>query len=612
MYTLLLSTVLCFAAPVPQGQAQVSRPLQGSGTTLVFKRIVAADLDGSGSVDVAMVRDNQLDVVGDPATVGWATSTLGAVKDLAVMPGTDPLWRDTLVSVGANGIQEWSAFENVGPTGESAPVHPALISGTLWNGAKLVAVAAVPGEARPRIVGCMGNSRTIRTLQDLGQGYLDYELSFSPALDEDVKDVALVDYQGDGTPELTLLMATKARICNLPVQFLDPGPTQVTNVVTLTAPAGYTEACMTAGTYPATHADHGKQWLAVVCNSTGPQQYLTVIDYAGPHASILLLGQPATVAMVAGRWDDNDTPDLLLSNNSFNALWLLTNTNNTLSGAPTFDASNTNNPNKIVVTYPSQTTGVQSNQSTPALADIDNDGDLDVLHAVRSTSSLFVYWNGAKHEDDFRPTIGNEEPSALTAAPVINDCGWTSALGSKLSVTLPASWPSGATHLEVALFRKESIGSLTERVSAPSLRFPLPLSIPPGTTTYLVYPTLPSPTLSYPGEENPPSKKAKFENFYIVLVRAIGLNPTTGAVRYAFPGSFYGMETSAALPIPPAEESPNADWMHQLPSAGTPMQIYFNCCGCLMNGIGEQIGTITPLPDMPTPAEGPIVVTPPL
>jgi hypothetical protein len=607
MHASLLHALLLFAAPI-QSPPQGTIPLNGGVLNPLFKRICVGDFDRSGQPDAVFVRDNYLDIVGDPATFGWYTGELGSVRDVALLAAGGVVADDRVVSVGTSGVQEWRAFQQANGNGASAPTVTNLDpAGGEWVGSRRVATKVFAGEARPRIVGSMTNFRSVRILQDLGSGYNDHELSFSPAIDEDILDLAWVNYFNDSTPELSILTATKLRIYSVPLTLNPSGPTATTHVVTLTTPAGWTEECMTVGAYPAGHVDALKEWVAVVLNhSNGIQQYLTIVDYGGAHASILLQGNPDVTGMDAGPYDDNGTMDLLLSNNASNTLWILKDTNTASSGSPVFSVAP---ENKVVLTTYSTVTGTQNTQCTPALADFDNDGDLDVLTGVRSTASLFLSWNQKEEESKYRPSIIGVQPTGGVPAPQVQHCSPTSLL-AKLTVDPPETWPTDATHLEIAVFRKATINSTTERASAPSLRIPKAQVPAPETTPLLITRDFLNTVFSYPGPTySQPSDEGCFENFYLVYGRWINLNGD-GTVQTAYPVSWHGAEASIVPPEEGFDDSPNAEYLHAMAS-GSWLPLYYNCCEC-QSGIGNAIGTVTPLPAMPTPPGGPVVVTPPL
>jgi hypothetical protein len=491
---------------------------------------------------------------------------------------------DTLVTVGPNGAQEWSHFEQTLGSGKSIPTVLPL-PGADWLGAPLVATGWVTGESRPRIVGCMSDLRSIRTLRYSavagGWQYVDASIPLSPPLAADaiVVDLALVDFLGNGLPKLVILTRT-----SLSVYELSSGA----GVVQYTGNPGWTNVCMAVGS----EWDGGPEWVAVVVNHPdGIKQYLTTIDIGGPNPALYLQGDPRVVAMDAGSYKDEaglgstpGTVDLILSLDSTNKLWILLNEPN--ASGPAFSLSSTR---KLVLTYPSPSTGVQGNEATPVLEDADHDGDLDVLFPVRLTSSLHVNLNQQVIEDKQRPKIPVPGATTTTQVPSIYSAP-DSSLSLGVLVDPAGTVPSGATHLELAVFRKETISSKTERVSAWSVRIPLPL----GSAYHDL--ALPNPVPSPAGVlPLSPSNVARFENFFIVLKRYVKL--VNGDVVRAFPGSFHGLETSAF---------PNNElYMESFTPSVELKCFYGGCPGCQT---GDEIGTLTLLPSMPTPPDGPVIV----
>jgi hypothetical protein len=619
----LLPTLLLLALAPQQSQSHS----MDSTSTSPYKRTAVGDLDDDGLPDFVAVRDNKFTFVSALAAHSRATADLGSgVKDLALLSHTSSYARDTLVTVGTSGVQEWTNFENLDASSESAPIPSILTYSTAWTGAKKVTTRVFPSDTRPRVTGVMSDLRSVRVLRFNGTSWVDHELSFTVAIDEDIIDLAWVDYDREAPtprPELTVLTTTKMRIYSVPLTLNTQGATTATHAITFATQTGWTEECMAAGAYPASHPSLAlKEWVAVVVNhSNGVQQYLTVVDNTGPHGSTLLTTNPDVVAMDAAPYDGNDSMDLLLGNNATNTLWVLKNTSE--AGTPAFTV-NSQDPAKLeILTYESPVSGVQSNLAYPALADIDLDGDCDVLHAERWDSQLFIYRNPTANTT---PTLATPDLEHLTTSTSIYvDENWVRNLSA--SVAIPTVWPSSATHLEIASFRKADSGSSnTERISAPSFRF--------ARATYEgspeMYVTLPldDPALTYPDPDPcpaPPRNNGRFDNLYIYMLRFINVNPATGAVRWASGASFYGLEAQQGIdlptPAPPVIEYPsdNENFLLGLMTSEEPGYVVFLCDPCddcnqplIPTGIGNEIGTIAPLPGLPNPASGPIVVTPPL
>ena len=605
MHALLLNALLLFAAPI-QSPPQGTVPLGGTVFNPVFKRMCVADLDQSGQPDVVFVRDNKFEIIGDPATFGWYAGELGPVKDLALLPGGGLNAEDRIVTVGGNGVEEWSGFRCPDANSVFDPVATSLDGLPLqseWLNAKKVATDVFSGESRPRIVGAMSNLRSVRTLQCLDDSddlYSDHELSFSPAIDEDILDLAWVNYFNDSTPELTILTTTKMRIYSVPISLNSSGPTATTHVITLSAPTGWTEECMTVGSYPAGHLYESREWVAAVVNhSNGTQQYLSIIDFAGAHSSVLLQDtpngatdpvRPDVVAMDAGDYDGNGTMDLLLSNNASDSLWILQDTYTGSSGAPVFVAD-LDDPTKLFsLDTGSTVSGLQNTLSTPAFADLDNDGDLDVLTTVRATASLFMSWNQEVVESKWVPVLKPGLDANDVARP------WLMREGNALTLGALVEVPEGAPavndlFLQVAVFSKAAppTSTITERVGHQVAL--IDWDTISSEELVAVDCALHSPAYSYSAPYAHPYDEVKFENLYIVMVRYVAL--VNGTIRYTYPASFYGLEASTA--------NGNLDYILGLTEASPVLVGYQPCPSC---STGDELSTMTVMPTMPTPAQG--------
>jgi len=618
----LLSAVLLLALPVQQSSSQTYHSMD-STSTAAFKRTCVGDLDDDGMPDFAVVRDNKFTFVGELAGHPWATSDLGSgVKDLALLPRTSGSAHDSLVTVGTNGVQEWTGFDDLDAYYEAAPVPAMLTYSSAWYGAKRVTTRVFPSDTRPRIAAVMSDWRSVRVLRFNGTTWVDHQLSFSAAIDEDIIDLAWVDYDGgtNPVPELTLLTTTKLRIFSVPLNLNTQGATTATHLITYATLSGWTEECMAAGAYPANHPTNPlKEWVAVVVNhSNGVQQYLTTVDYTGVHGSTLLQSQgfnPDVVAMDVAPFDGNGSMDVLLGNNASNTLWVLKNTSE--SSTPAFTVDVTDSTKTEVLTYASPVSGVQSNLAYPLFADVDLDGDCDVLHPERWSSMLFIHRNSTIDAAGVSAAVYTPDKEHLTIGTSIQPDS-EGNLTFHASVAHPEVWPTGATHLEIAVFRKDSISAETGRTAVRVLRYskaqcqdpelggnPMPVEIP-----------LDDPDLVPPGSNPPPSAQARFDNFYIFLVRLVSVNPSTGAVRWASQGLFYGLEAQPGEPLaepdPPVIEEASDNELYLLSLMSQEVEagyVVFLCETC--QGIGNEIGTVAPLPDMPDPASGPLVIPPP-
>jgi hypothetical protein len=296
--------------------------------------------------------------------------------------------------------------------------------------------------------------------------------------------------------------------------------------------------------------------------------------------------------MDAGQYDNSHGMDLLLSNNASNTLWILKDLNAGTTGAPVFGVAESD---KIVLTTYSTVTGTQNTLSTPAFADVDNDGDLDVLTTVRSTASLFLSWNQSGDEEKLRPTfIGSPDHSGISRP-------WLTRNGSALTLGAIVDLPVGAPnvndlYLQVAVFQKaappqstvtDRIGQQVALIDWDTISTQATVDVDCG---------LHSPVYSYVPPYSTPSDEVRFENLYIVMVRLVALN-SSGGIRYAYPADFHGVEAAIG--------DGNMNYFLSLTEDDPCMVRYSPCTGC---STGDEVGTMTPLPTMPTPAEGPIVI----
>jgi hypothetical protein len=217
---------------------------------------------------------------------------------------------------------------------------------------------------------------------------------------------------------------------------------------------------------------------------------------------------------------------------------------------------------------------------------------------VRLTSELFVRWNKWIDDGTCKVLPLFEDPPVVSS-PWISPLPNTTTLKLELLVDAPSHSITDPEllerlYVEVAVFRKQTIGSETSRVADWTERKPWSAS----TSTYDFEVDLVTPTLSLLYPEG--SDKVRFENLYIVMERLVIRDENDTMTVRALQAAFHGVQTSLANP------NSNLLYLEDLQSDDSVSLAYVPCNGCL--GTGELVGTVTPLSVMPDPATGPIIV----
>lgn len=290
----------------------------------------------------------------------------------------------------------------------------------------------------------------------------------SHSLPNDGLDAAFVDWDGDGRLEVAVQTTARVRL------FERYGAA----IGNLNQPA------VEGSLLPFSEALRSGERLAWVLRpNQSPVQVLVIADSEGVSAPIGL-GGLGVVGIDAGDVDGDGNDDLALSLRSARELWLLRNQRS--PGQSEIDSFSLNEVSRVLVGEPN--TPAPNNFSTPVLADLDGDGDLDFLQAVEDEDVVVVQRNQEVLENlqRYRPALVTFEANEDFTAGFL-----------KIILGNPLQPPPGATHVEVVVWRRNDALSEPEQFALLREYYPIVPTVPleleltlPTTSLYFteVYP----------------------------------------------------------------------------------------------------------------------------
>ena len=122
----------------------------------------------------------------------------------------------------------------------------------------------------------------------------------------------------------------------------------------------------------------------------------------------------------------------------------------------------------------SETGFAPDNRATPTTADLDGDGDTDLFHAIQSSETAFVWNNTDTASAQTTPQLGSPTLFNFVARdPDDEDTLWDGYL--QLEIEDAPAIPAGATHLELFIWRKDVLETPTKATpeTGHAFRFPV-------------------------------------------------------------------------------------------------------------------------------------------
>jgi hypothetical protein len=343
-------------------------PLAGPQQYGIFKQSVSGDFDGDGLDDVIMRHGTKLHMLFAPGHWRVQIELPGDANDLAVLPATegDPA---SLVTVGSQGLLKL-VWDDASPSYWNST----LLVGGAWIGAKHMAVDASAPHA-PVVYGAKPGMRM----------RFDVEESQSDSVDvpgEQALDIQMVRFTGASSSlELAVMKANRLDVYH------------AWNDLQWT----YTTGDSTAVSHAFAPVKHSSldQLLWFIRGPSGTSEYLVSLEYDAPSEPAVswvqrnFSGLPEIVGCTSGDGDGDGDIDLLYSHKEEKTLVMLPNLGMDPDilfkqiPAGAFDHPASYVPGGGSASAP-------FNQAQPALTDIDNDGDLDIVFPVQEPGAIFV------------------------------------------------------------------------------------------------------------------------------------------------------------------------------------------------------------------------------
>lgn len=523
---LIVVAVLCGRAPaqtnwIPQETSWIGLAGQGA-----FSRACAGDFDADGFPDAAFLRGSQIVLGISPGSNPWSLPADYFANDFAILALEDG--RDAVIFVRSAGVYQ-------GTLSSSGAFTALALAQGAWANAKLVEVGDtdIGGNLTPVIVGVMSDLRTLRKLLPSSGEWSSSPISLSPALQSDAQEIALSDLNGD--QELELVIAAGS---TLAIYELDG------SLAASYSYSGYTTTGLAVG-----HMGDGSDWIAWTAVSGGTDCVLA-FDQGGLK-SMPSLGSVGVVSVASAEWTADGHSDLVLGLDEASAdFWVLTNTG---TNAPSFSTS----------AYTAFDIGsTQTNASQAAVADVDADGDEDLLCPVAGTSTAALCRNGKKNHHLLEALIvlGAEAIGDLLAIPheacsvaPVND-----SYTLQIRVSRPPSGEAAqATHVAYAAWKQSDPGNEPQR----SLWETDPVAVVPQLWTSVEVPVDIPIYLPDPGNHGCGQPGVTTTHIYYVELQLQERN-VSGALVREFPAKLLGVQTEGAM-------STNGEYLSGLKIAGT-------------------------------------------
>lgn len=394
--------------------------MPATGTT----RVVTGDFTGDLRADTCMLAGGSAYMAFGPAIYPAiqkipASILPATVLDFDFLPRTNG--PGVFVFLTTNGI-EVVTYAN------DDYLHEETVSTGGWSTAIALRVIDYGGSADPDIVGVASDGKTVLRIKDF-DGARVYDTSLAPVATS-ILELDRIDWTDDGDDEIAVRLATS-------VEILDTTGSVHTYTPTYAPVQMQTVSFRTA-------ADR----LAVVTDtSVAGQQDLNLIGH-GVSTTSTFLGTIDVTAMASADATGDGEGDLILVDRDDYVMPYLVNRYGTVPSQP-FLASD---PNAAFLITASAATATD-NRAEPVLADLDRDGDADLVVVLGDDNLLVVQRNNYKQEDDQWAQLGSgANDTLLNPSPSYNHT---------LEVLLvePRTDEIGFNAIELRLWRSPFLGS---------------------------------------------------------------------------------------------------------------------------------------------------------
>lgn len=318
---------------------------------------LSGDFDADLSLDAVVLDGSKASLMISPASFITAVRPVSDSNDIARLDGSLPDGRDSVLSVGPGGLQE---FRWDDPNRQWIELDRLWFG---WGDARRVCVGeldGLPGQDVVALASEAANPKKVLVAMGDGSGNFTPTNGFSSFLD--AYGLELLDWDGDGTDEVLVLSDYGCEV-------YEPDGAYVADMA-------WALPLIAA---PIQQSGSSAEQVALIGRYNG-NDWFRVWGQAGSEPAINF-GPLETYAVSAADLDGDQDSDVILAVNSQTALLKLVNLSEN-SGQPTFDGTTE------VLTFGDQGRDPSVTQAGVAFGDFDDDGDVDILAPAQGSGTI--------------------------------------------------------------------------------------------------------------------------------------------------------------------------------------------------------------------------------
>ncbi len=433
--------------PILDPDASYKYAIKGLGIDpgAVFQTAHAARINDDPRADVVVMRGTSPVVFVNPATWDAALRVPLEGSSAAILPGTAEGQDEIVVTTAAGLRGAWRdssasfATRTIGADG-------------LWAGAEWIATAQLDGAAGADLYGVRNDVGFAGVLlsdgSSAGDGFHDEVII--PLQAYPVRHGTAADLDGNGLRSLAFTSGAGLHVYHENGVFDAFSGGSLGRAVTIDSETP------------------GKECIVWIAQVTGLGDVLYIIDDTGISDPVEL-GGAGLIGLRAVDLDHDGDDDLVGSVTRSHDLVVYWNVDGTFAS----DA--------LSVLAVGETGPAADNRATPAAADFDGDGDVDLFHPIQSAEDAFVWNNTHLPSSQTTPQLGAPTLFNFVARDPDDDHTlWDGYL--QLELHDAPTVPFGATHLELFIWRKDMLVSPTKAApeTGHAFRFPVGAAYDPG------------------------------------------------------------------------------------------------------------------------------------
>jgi hypothetical protein len=405
-----------------------------------FGRSGSGDWNGDGALDAFTLDGESVTALFSADTCFAATVAHSAARDACALLGTP----ERIAVVGDAGLDvvELDTLNNVF-------VSLGVRAGA-WSGARIVRCADLDGAGASDLVGIAADGTSVLAVERVTESTFAFVDGSSFQAFATVRDVAPLEWDGDAGQELALLTDAGVSVHERTGALLSNWNG---------APTGASIARIA-------QAGLAIDRIAWIAPSNAGSQRLRTLSPAGVD-EVLDLGTLDSFATLGRDLDLDGDDDLLIARRSSHTLVWLENARTPAMPSGRSFSSPAAVPRIVPIAPPPS--GSDVNTATPVAADFDGDGDVDIVVALESSQVLALVRGDLVDEDLLRPGF---EGAVYDVDPITLQGSLT------LQLVAPLTPPAGATHVQVAVWHQDSVGTPFDPVASSAVLVPWPAAFP--------------------------------------------------------------------------------------------------------------------------------------